>query len=72
MREKMWAPGLAEEFAKSTQPKESEVIAVIDCKYCDRPQLGKVTATTVTHVTIDWLIGSYSSSFKPYKKVEKW
>ena len=71
MREKMRAPGLAKEFAKSTQPKEGEVIAVIDRKYRDRPQLGKVTATTATHVKIDWLISSYWSSFKPYRKSGK-
>ena len=36
-------------------------------KHDDRPQLQNVTAVTEHSVKLNWLLGTYTSVFKPYK-----
>ena len=47
--------------------KEGEYIAVVSNKYDDRPLLGRVTGVKQDKVIIDWMVGSYSGTWREWR-----
>lgn len=70
LREKLRGAGVVDALGQLTRNENvnpGDVIAVIDRSHDDRPQLGNVTAVTEDSVQLNWLLGTYTSVFKPYK-----
>ena len=44
-----------------------DYIAVCCEKYDDKPLLGKVTGTEETFVMIDWMVGTYSGTWREWR-----
>lgn len=49
--------------------EEGEFIAVKSLKYHERPLIGQITSKDIRQrtVTIDWYIGTYSGTWRPWK-----
>ena len=48
-----------------------DFVAVKSAKYTEKPLIGQITSQGKTNITIDWYIGTYSGTWKPWKGREQ-
>ena len=53
--------------SKDIDVQVDSFVAVTSTRYKDKPLIGLVTATETDTITIDWYIGTYSGTWKPWK-----